>query len=182
MVECRTGRLRLIACFRFVCRASETCVIKTDSESPASNILTRGGPSPIPSSLTMRLSCCLLPIVWTVTSLSTASAFVPSSVACSSSSTTTTRRFLAEQADDKAPIIDQPPMPEGSHEELMYALGVNLARQLGDVRPLVEDGQELASVAKGLLDTVVGRFTEDGQALLLQRRGKELNQLIADRA
>ena len=26
-------------------------------------------------------------------------------------------------------------VPEGTHEELMYALGVNLARQLGDVRP-----------------------------------------------
>lgn len=49
-------------------------------------------------------------------------------------------------------------MEPGSHDELMYALGVNLARQLGDVRPLVKSGDELASVAKGLLDTVIGRL------------------------
>lgn len=69
-----------------------------------------------------------------------------------------------------------------THDELMYALGVNLARQLGDVRPLVESGEELAQVAKGLLDTVVGRLNDDGQRLLLSRRGKELDGLIQDRA
>lgn len=69
-----------------------------------------------------------------------------------------------------------------THDELMYALGVNLARQLGDIRPLVESGEELAQVAKGLLDTVVGRLEDDGQRLLLSRRGRELDQLIASRA
>lgn len=64
----------------------------------------------------------------------------------------------------------------------MYTLGVNLARQLGDIRPLVEDGDELALVAKGLLDTVVGRLTEDGQKSLLASRGRDLNNLISDRA
>ena len=79
-------------------------------------------------------------------------------------------------------MIDRPPMPPGSHDELMYALGVNLARQLGDVRPLVEDGAELACVAKGLLDAVVGRLTDEGQVDLLSRRKEELNQVIASRA
>lgn len=79
-------------------------------------------------------------------------------------------------------ITDKPDAPEGSHEELMYALGVNLARQLGDIRPLVENGDELAMIAKGLLDVFIGRFTEDGQSMLLQRRGDELNQLVAGRA
>lgn len=69
-----------------------------------------------------------------------------------------------------------------THEELMYALGVNLARQLGDIRPLVESGEELGQVAKGLLDTVVGRLNDDGQRLLLSKRGKELDHLIASRA
>ena len=69
-----------------------------------------------------------------------------------------------------------------THDELMYALGVNLARQLGDIRPLVESGEELAQVAKGLLDTVVGRLNEDGQREILQKRGKELNEIIASRA
>lgn len=44
------------------------------------------------------------------------------------------------------------PYDENSHEELIYTLGINLARQLGDVRPLCEDSAELAVVAKGLLD------------------------------
>jgi hypothetical protein len=70
----------------------------------------------------------------------------------------------------------------GSHDELMYALGVNLARQLGDIRPLVENGEELAQVAKGLLDTVVGRLNDDGQRLLLSKRGKELDDMILYRA
>jgi hypothetical protein len=78
--------------------------------------------------------------------------------------------------------IDSPPMEAGSHAELMYALGVNLARQLGDVRPLVESGEELAQVAKGILDAVVGRFTEEGQVDLLRRRQQELNDLITNRA
>lgn len=73
-------------------------------------------------------------------------------------------------------------MEPGSHDELMYALGVNLARQLGDVRPLVESGDELASVAKGLLDTVIGRLSEDGQRNLLAQRGHDLNDLISARA
>ena len=74
------------------------------------------------------------------------------------------------------------PYEAGTQDELMYALGVNLARQLGDVRPLVENGQELAQVAKGLLDTVVGKLEDEGQRELLKRRGQELNTLIADRA
>ena len=87
----------------------------------------------------------------------------------------------AEEAEESA-AIDKPPFDQGTHDELVYALGVNLARQLGDVRPLVESGEELACVAKGLLDTVIGRLSEEGQRDLLQRRGKELNVLITDRA
>jgi FKBP-type peptidyl-prolyl cis-trans isomerase len=89
-----------------------------------------------------------------------------------------------QEGTESEPVsqIDRPPVPEGSHDELMYALGVNLARQLGDVRPLVESGSELACLAKGLLDTVVGRITEEGQAALLQRRRDELNELVQTRA
>lgn len=46
----------------------------------------------------------------------------------------------------------------------------------------MENGEELAEVAKGLLDTVVFRLTEEGQTQLLARRGQELNQLITERA
>jgi len=69
---------------------------------------------------------------------------------------------------------------EDSHEELMYSLGVNLARQLGDIRPLVENSEELTHVAKGLLDTVIGRLDDEGQRKVLSRRGKELDQLIME--
>lgn len=57
----------------------------------------------------------------------------------------------------------------GSHEELMYSLGVNLARQLGDIRPLVENSDELTHVAKGLLDTVIGRLDDEAQRKILSK-------------
>jgi FKBP-type peptidyl-prolyl cis-trans isomerase FklB len=74
------------------------------------------------------------------------------------------------------------PIEQGTHDELMYALGVNLARQLGDVRPLVENSEELTQVARGLLDTVVGKFDDEDQRELLGRRGDDLNKIIIDRA
>ena len=85
-------------------------------------------------------------------------------------------------SEEKVASLSKSPYEEGSHDELMYALGVNLARQLGDVRPLVETGEELASVAKGLLDSVIGRLEDEGQRELLGRRGKDLNKVIAERA
>uniref|UniRef100_A0A6U2CAF5 peptidylprolyl isomerase n=1 Tax=Pseudictyota dubia TaxID=2749911 RepID=A0A6U2CAF5_9STRA len=74
------------------------------------------------------------------------------------------------------------PVEEGTHDELLYALGVNLARQIGDVRPLVESGEELTQVARGLLDSVVGRLDDTRQRQLLSSRGKDLDELIVDRA
>lgn len=74
------------------------------------------------------------------------------------------------------------PYEENSHDELIYTLGINLARQLGDVRPLCEDSNELAIVAKGLLDAIIGRIEDDEQKVLLKRRGKDLNVLITERA
>lgn len=64
----------------------------------------------------------------------------------------------------------------------MYALGVNLARQLGDVKPLVENSDELTQLAKGLIDTVVGKFDDESQRALLARRGEDLNKVIVERA
>mmetsp|Transcript_10985 Transcript_10985/g.10502 ORF Transcript_10985/g.10502 Transcript_10985/m.10502 type:complete len:323 (-) Transcript_10985:104-1072(-) len=99
--------------------------------------------------------------------------------------------FLADEksSDEKssegkpgAVVFSKPPVEEGSHEELMYTLGVNLSRQLGDVRPLVESAEELSLVAKGLLDALVGRFNEEGQIKLLKSRKSDLDGLINDRA
>lgn len=120
-----------------------------------------------------------------------ASAFAPSSLRLAQPQATYSRSIVPLYAqeeeeensdDEKLESLSKAPYPEGSQEELMYALGVNLARQLGDVRPLVETGEELAQLAKGLLDSVIGRFEDESQRDLLARRGKDLNQLIAARA
>eukprot|EP00978_Attheya_sp_CCMP212_P014264 scaffold36293_cov48-Attheya_sp.AAC.2 len=73
-------------------------------------------------------------------------------------------------------------MEGGSQEELMYTLGVNLARQLGDVRPLVESADELTLVAKGLLDAFVGLLDDNAQRALLASRGDDLRAMIGTRA
>lgn len=79
--------------------------------------------------------------------------------------------FMSDDAEPSAaadsPIIDG--IEPDSHQELMYTLGVNLARQLGDIRPLIENSEELTSVAKGILDTVVGRLDDDGQKMMLSK-------------
>jgi hypothetical protein len=93
-----------------------------------------------------------------------------------------TQQPLRSTDQDDVDETSQVRVEPGTHDELMYALGVNLARQLGDIRPLVESGEELAHVAKGLLDTVVGRLSDDAQRLLLSSRGKELDQMILTRA
>ena len=61
-------------------------------------------------------------------------------------------------------------------------MGVNLARQLGDVKPLVESSDELTQLARGLIDTVVGKFDDESQRALLARRGEDLNKIIVERA
>ena len=85
-------------------------------------------------------------------------------------------------AEENVAVLDKAPVEEGTHDELMYALGVNLARQLGDVRSLVENGQELAVLTKGLVDTLIGQLSEEGQSGLLGRRGQDLNKLVTERA
>lgn len=74
------------------------------------------------------------------------------------------------------------PFEPGSHQELMYTLGVNLARQLGDISPLVENGEELSNVAKGVLDVIVGRIDEVQQAKLLVANKERLNSLLLERS
>mmetsp|Transcript_26518 Transcript_26518/g.38016 ORF Transcript_26518/g.38016 Transcript_26518/m.38016 type:complete len:306 (-) Transcript_26518:536-1453(-) len=83
----------------------------------------------------------------------------------------------------ESPSQEDSPVPfeSGSHQELMYTLGVNLARQLGDVRPLVENGEELSNVARGVLDVVVGKLDEGQQAKLLVANKEKLNQLLVER-
>ena len=131
----------------------------------------------------MKLSLACLTIAALVATSTHAFAplYAQRTTAIASSSTTS----LGPRADvdENEPVVDYPPsIQPGSHDELMYTLGVNLARQLGDVRPLVQSGEELASVAKGLLDTVIGRLSEDGQRNMLAQRGQDLNALITGRA
>ena len=97
-----------------------------------------------------------------------------------------TQLFAEEEgegdASKQSPLLATKILEEGSHDELMYALGVNLARQLGDVRPLVENSEELTQLARGLLDTVVGKIDDEDQRSLLGRRGDDLNKIILERA
>ena len=132
------------------------------------------------------LSGLILGLIATCSQLQSSAAFVPSmskSAVIHARSPTSIVQMVGDNLDvtggDETNEVRVEP---DTHDELMYALGVNLARQLGDIRPLVESGEELAQVAKGLLDTVVGRLEDDGQRLLLSRRGRELDQLIAARA
>ena len=127
--------------------------------------------------------------IWTANQAVAFTAVPPRTNALVMRPLTASTKIFSQQGE--SPSVDAPENPKqqlqripepNSHQELMYALGVNLARQLGDIRPVVEDGDELAQVAKGLLDTVVGRLTEEDQKALLAARGKDLNVLISDRA
>eukprot|EP00569_Conticribra_weissflogii_P006587 CAMPEP_0171337252 /NCGR_PEP_ID=MMETSP0878-20121228/6581_1 /TAXON_ID=67004 /ORGANISM="Thalassiosira weissflogii, Strain CCMP1336" /LENGTH=305 /DNA_ID=CAMNT_0011838863 /DNA_START=58 /DNA_END=975 /DNA_ORIENTATION=+ len=119
----------------------------------------------------------------TLASAPVANPFTPSLQISSHSPFNAVQRVSRLYAEDSSsgPAAARP-IEAGSHDELMYALGVNLARQLGDVRPLVENGEELAQVARGLLDTVVGKIDDEDQRQLLGRRGADLNEIIVQRA
>ena len=108
-------------------------------------------------------------------------AAAPSALAFTSQNALSRRHTALSVGSDTTPAAAKP-IEEGSHDELMYALGINLARQLGDVRPLVENSEELTQVARGLLDAVVGKVDEVGQRDILQRRGDELSKTIVERA
>ena len=105
------------------------------------------------------------------TALSTASAFTASCRLHSTTQHQTANKhassIFAEESRSSSSTSPGPLatklIEEGSHDELMYALGVNLARQLGDIRPLVENSQELTQLARGLLDAAVGKLDEEGQ-------------------
>ena len=79
----------------------------------------------------------------------------------------------------------------------MYVMGVNLARQLGDIRPLLvspndddrenettkqQYDKELSQVTAGIVDTLIGRVNEQQQLVLLQQFGNALNALIQERS
>ena len=118
---------------------------------------------------------------------SSVSAFAPGRPLPISTSHSPVQRYTPLFADGESSSSSSGPaaaktIEQGTHDELMYALGVNLARQLGDVRPLVENSEELTQVARGLLDTVVGKFDDEDQRELLGRRGDDLNKIIVDRA
>jgi len=116
-------------------------------------------------------------------SLSTVSAFAPSALP-SMQQRFPRHRYPAAPllAETSSPPLAIKTIVEGSHDELMYTLGVNLARQLGDVRPLVETSEELTQLARGLLDTVTGKCDESSQQSLLARRGEDLNKIVVERA
>jgi len=88
---------------------------------------------------------------------------------------------LFSQSDSESAPSPSPFEPN-SHDELMYVLGINLARQIGDINPLVDNKSELSIVAQGLLDVVTGKLSEEEQAMILKTRGKDLSTMITSRA
>ena len=131
-------------------------------------------------SMSTRRSSRLLLALAAVLSLAPSNAFAPGHGGLSS---TRASPLFAEDAPPPAPSpLATKTIVEGSHDELMYALGVNLARQLGDVRPLVTNGDELTQLARGLLDAVTGRCDDEDQRALLGRRGEDLNKIVVERA
>ena len=128
------------------------------------------------SSLTLIKFCILL-----TSSVWTATAFFVGPLTTLSKPCSWISSNIGATYDTRLPSTDNKGDVD-SHDQLMYALGVNLARQLGDIRPLMENPAELTQVARGLLDTVVGKLSEEEQRALLKTRGKEINELITDRA
>jgi len=70
-------------------------------------------------------------------------------ILCSALALCATTNAFAPQANTSRKTLttlsmsnEGPRVHEGGHEELMYALGVNLARQLGDVRPCKKKKKE----------------------------------------
>ena len=72
-------------------------------------------------------------------------------------------------------------MPHSDEDMVFYALGVNLAKQLGDaqLKTILEDN-EMALVVEGFSNTMKGEGTVDGQAVLM-KYGMELNQVLTSR-
>lgn len=130
----------------------------------------------------MKLTIASLTLLCGVTAFSPAARFQVQQQQQRGSPLFSTEEATGGEPADKVTSVNVSPFEAGSHDELMYVLGVNLARQLGDIRPLVENGDELTNVAKGMLDTVIGRLTEDGQRALLATRGTDLNAIITERA
>ena len=102
-------------------------------------------------------------------------------------STDTTSNLLPNhEVGDMDSEPRQSPSPQ---DGVMYVMGVNLARQLGDIRPLLVSPdetkqyvQELSQVTAGIVDTLIGRVDEAQQIALLQQHGNALNALIQERA
>lgn len=99
-----------------------------------------------------------------------------------------------EDEDISSQLSSSTSQQNDDDDELMYVLGVNLARQLGDIRPLLvspddneasatqQYAKELSQVTAGIVDTIIGRVNEQQQIALLQRHGNALNALIQERA
>eukprot|EP00816_Leptocylindrus_hargravesii_P011531 CAMPEP_0196808796 /NCGR_PEP_ID=MMETSP1362-20130617/8789_1 /TAXON_ID=163516 /ORGANISM="Leptocylindrus danicus, Strain CCMP1856" /LENGTH=210 /DNA_ID=CAMNT_0042183267 /DNA_START=173 /DNA_END=805 /DNA_ORIENTATION=+ len=73
-------------------------------------------------------------------------------------------------------------MPHSDEDMVFYALGVNLAKQLGDgqLKTLLEDS-EMSLVVEGFSDTMKGEGTVDGQ-MVLMKYGMQLNQVLTSRS
>eukprot|EP00522_Entomoneis_paludosa_P013682 CAMPEP_0172442168 /NCGR_PEP_ID=MMETSP1065-20121228/2640_1 /TAXON_ID=265537 /ORGANISM="Amphiprora paludosa, Strain CCMP125" /LENGTH=255 /DNA_ID=CAMNT_0013191921 /DNA_START=53 /DNA_END=820 /DNA_ORIENTATION=+ len=110
---------------------------------------------------------------------SVARAFAPT-VRRSSTVGVSTTRFMSSSSSDKA---SSPPMPHEEDKMPYYALGVNLAQQVGgqgNLKTLLDD-DELEIALEGFCDTLRGTSTTDARTVL-QAYGQSLNQILQQRS
>lgn len=169
-----------------------TITITTDHLDHRPSLSPRRPPPPHPNNpMTMmgrkQHTAAALALIAVASSMRSAVAFSASQLRLSPTSYAyrASTSIFAESTSSSSPsdkLYATKTIEEGSHDELMYTLGVNLARQLGDVRPLVETSEELTHLARGLLDAIVGKLDDAQQRDLLARRGEDLNNIILERA
>ena len=82
-----------------------------------------------------------------------------------------------------ADSTEKPPMPHPDDKMPYYALGVNLAMQVGgqgNIKTLLEE-DEMELVLEGFCDNLRGTSTADAR-VILQTYGMELNKILQDRS
>jgi hypothetical protein len=93
-------------------------------------------------------------------------------------------RLMASTTEDGGSTSSPPPTPPDDDTMLMYVLGVNLARQLGDIRPLLisptDDDEEEEDAEEMMEKEDAASETGNNAATKRQRQyAKELSQVTA---
>jgi len=89
-------------------------------------------------------------------------------------------RFGYRALGSKLCMSTEPPMPESEEKMPFYALGINLAKQLGGQVKTLLDEDEMDIVLKGFEENMRGTGP-DGQEILM-KYGQQLNSILQERS